>query len=262
LLSTRSIYREMRDNDRAFQIFVSTASVGEEQGGWENERIAALTSDPQLAGRIRRHAEDEAKHGRLFHALLRKRGLDRLEVALEANYSLLLERRGIGVSHERLRSDQRLSDEEILQYLVHSRVTEQRASEEIARQCAAFCDDPEIGRAIRIVDEDERKHLAYANQELQHFSERGYAELIARMLEQYALAEVRTHRDVALCVMREVGQAIGWSRVKRGLIAFGIHGLYLYERLWDWRRMARIERPDQPDAMAPREHLHTPARTG
>lgn len=262
LLSTRSIYREMRDNDRAFQIFVSTASVGEEQGGWENERIAALTPDPDLAGRIRRHGEDEAKHGRLFYALLKKRGLDRLEVALEANYTLRLERLGIGIPHERLRSDAPLSDQEILQYLAHSRVTEQRASEEVARQRKAFQDDPEIGRAIRMIDEDERNHLAYANEELLRFSERGKAELIRRMLKHYALIEIRAHRDVALCIMREVGQAIGWSPVKRRLLAFGIHVLYAYERLWGWRRMACIRRPERRDAMAPRGHSHTPARAG
>jgi len=260
LLSADSIYREMRDNDRAFQIFVSTASVGEEQGGWENERIAALTSDPDLAARIRRHGEDEAKHGRLFHALLKKRGLDRLDVALEANYTLRLERRGIGISHERLRSDEPLSDEEILQYLAHSRVTEQRASEEVARQCDVFCDDPEIGRAIRIIDEDEKNHLSYANEELRRFSERGYADTIRRMLKHYALTEVRTHRDVALHVMREVGQAIGWSPIKRVLLAFGIQALYVYERLWGWRRMARILPPERLDAMAPKMHAHTPAR--
>ena len=39
-------------------------------------------------------------------------------------------------------------DEELLQYLVHSRVTEQRASEEVEQQKQLFGDDPEIGRAL------------------------------------------------------------------------------------------------------------------
>jgi hypothetical protein len=250
----------MRDDDRAYQLFVSTASLGEEQGGWENERIAALTEDEAFAAKIRRHGEDEAKHGRLFHALLKKRGLERLDVPPEANYTLLLEKRGIGLSHERLLEDRPLSDEEHLAYLVHSRVTEQRAAEEVARQCRVFGDDPELGRAFRIIDEDEKNHLSYANEELQRFSERGYADRVRRMLKQYALAEAAVHRDVALTIMGRVGQQLRWSAFKRGVLTFGIHGLYWFERLWGWRRTARIHAPERPNAMAPRESLHAPAK--
>lgn len=260
MLSARSIYREMRADDRAYQLFVSTASVGEEQGGWENERIAALTEEEELAAKIRRHAEDETKHGRLFQALLKKRGLERLDVPPEANYTLLLERRGIGLSHERLLEDCPLSEEELLEYLVHSRVTEQRAAEEVARQCRVFGDDPEMGRALRIIDEDEKNHLSYANEELRRFGERGHADLIRHMLKRYALAESAVHRDVALAIMGRVGRQLHWSALKRGLLALGIHGLYWFEQLWGWRRTARIHPPERVDAMAPRATLHTPAK--
>lgn len=259
MLSARSIYREMRANDRAYQLFVSVASLGEAQGGWENRRIGALTTNPELAQKMRRHGEDETKHARLFDALLKRRNLDRLEVAPEASYTLLLEQRGIGLRHQRLRSERPLSDEEILQYLVHSRVTEQRASEEMARQRMVFADDARLGRVLRVIDEDEKNHLSYANEELQRFRERGYGKMIRRMLEQYALAEIRVHRDVALFIMGEVGRMIGWSRCKRVLLAFGIHARYGFERLWGWRRMARIVPPERPNAMAPRTRTHTPA---
>ena len=56
----------------------------------------------------------------------------------EAHYSLLLENKGIGISHERLLRNEPLEDEEILAYLVHSRVTEQRAHEEIQQQREVF----------------------------------------------------------------------------------------------------------------------------
>ena len=130
MLSARAIYREIRDDDRTFQLFVSVAAAGEEQGGWENARIAELTRDEELSGKIRRHGEDEDKHGRLFAALLRKRGLQSVEVPPEVNYTMLLEAAGIGLSHARLRENDPLSDGEIIAYLVHSRVTEQRAAEE------------------------------------------------------------------------------------------------------------------------------------
>ena len=79
MLSARTIYGEIFDNDEAFGLFCSIAASGEAQGGWENGKIAALVPGSQagLAAKIARHGADEAKHGRIFTALLRKRGLRR-----------------------------------------------------------------------------------------------------------------------------------------------------------------------------------------
>ena len=62
MISRQSIYREFRANDEAFRLLASTASKNEPQGGWENERIAALTGDRVLAAKIHRHGADESKH--------------------------------------------------------------------------------------------------------------------------------------------------------------------------------------------------------
>jgi hypothetical protein len=42
MLSVRTVYREIFDNDEAFGLFCSIAASGEAQGGWENGKIAAL----------------------------------------------------------------------------------------------------------------------------------------------------------------------------------------------------------------------------
>ena len=42
MLSARTIYGEIFDNDEAFGLFCSIAASGEAQGGWENGKIAAL----------------------------------------------------------------------------------------------------------------------------------------------------------------------------------------------------------------------------
>jgi hypothetical protein len=57
--------------------------------------------------------------------LLKLAGLESADIPLESNYTLLLEHAGLGVSHERLKDDSPVSDEDLLSYLVHSRVTEQ-----------------------------------------------------------------------------------------------------------------------------------------
>ena len=253
MLSARAIYQEIRNNDATYQLFCSVAAKGETQGGWENRRIAELTGDEDLRAKIARHGEDEDKHGRLFAALLRKRGLMPCEVPPDVDYTMLLERRGIGLSHARLHRDEPLRDEEILRYLVHSRVTEQRAHEEVEEQLAIFGDDPELGRAVRMIADDEVNHLSYSHEELARFSALGHGERIRAMLREYALVEIATYRDVSLGVMGRMADALGWSRAKRAVIRFGIHAIYAIERVWTWRRMTTIEPPARPGALAPRE---------
>src|ERR1700749_3063597 len=104
MLSPGAIYGEIFSNDEAFRLLCSIAARGEAQGGWENGRIAALVppSCRDLAPKIARHGADEDKHGRIFNALLRKRGLEPVPVPAEANYTMLLEDRGIGLAHDQL----------------------------------------------------------------------------------------------------------------------------------------------------------------
>jgi len=249
VLSARSIYQEIRDHDESFRLFGSIAAKGESQGGWENACIAALCSDPELAPKIARHGRDEEKHGRLFLALLKKRELAPAEVPSDADYCMLLERRGIGLPHVRLRERRPLADEELLAYLAHSRVTEQRAAEEVRQQLAIFGDDPELGKTVRMIAEDEDNHLAYCHEELLRFVERGHGREVAAMLRRYAQAEIRTYRDVSLAVMARMGAILGWPAWKQRTLALGIHALYWIERLATWRRMTTLRPPARTDAL-------------
>jgi hypothetical protein len=210
MLSARHIFHEIRSNDRAYQLLLSVAAKGEAQGGWENERIARLTSDRELAAKIRRHGEDESKHGRLFTALLKKRGLEPAPVPADADYCMLLERLGIGLTHERLQQDEPMSEEEIIRYLAHSRVTEQRSTEEIALQLKLFGGVPELERALAMIADEEVNHLFYCHEELLRLCARGHRPLIQRMLKQYAYAEIAVFRQVSLRFIDEVVAILGW----------------------------------------------------
>lgn len=241
-LSARSIYQQIRSNDESFRLFCSIAAKGEAQGGFENARIAALCPDRDFAEKIAQHGADEDKHGKIFLALLRKRGLETVPVPAAADYCMLLERQGIGLAHERLREGRPLGDEELVAYLVHSRVTEQRAAEEVAQQVAIFGDDPELGKAVRTIAEDERNHLAYCHEELSRFVALGHGPLVRRLLREYALAEIRVYRDVSLAVTRRMGVILGWPAAKRAVLAAGIRAIYAIERLWSWRRLVARNR--------------------
>ncbi|MEH0442969.1 MULTISPECIES: ferritin-like domain-containing protein [unclassified Streptomyces] len=251
MLSAKSLFQEIIDDDRSFALFCSIAAGGESQGGWENARIAALVpqSERGLAPRIARHGADEDKHGRIFNALMRRRGLDPVPVPPETDYTMLLERGGIGLAHDRLTADKPLSVQDIVTYLAHSRVTEQRASEQMELLRRHFADHPDLGRAVKMISNDEDNHLAYCHEELLRFARAGHGRVIQRTLRACALAEIRVYRDVSLAVMDHMGRLLGWPRAKAAVLAAGIHAVYAWERVAGWRRMVSLEMPERRDAL-------------
>ncbi|WP_030947638.1 ferritin-like domain-containing protein [Streptomyces sp. NRRL S-646] len=251
MLSARSLFQEILDDDESFALFCSIAASGESQGGWENGRIAALVpnSERALASKITRHGADEDKHGRIFNALMKKRGLKPVPVPPETDYTMLLEKNGIGLPHEKLKSDEPLTVQDIVAYLSHSRVTEQRASEQMELLRRHFADHPDIGRAVRMISDDEDNHLAYCHEELLRFAYAGHGRAIQRTLRECALAEIRIYRDVSLAVMDHMGRILGWPRAKSALLAAGIHAVYAYERCAGWRRMVSLRMPERRDAL-------------
>lgn len=51
MLSARSLFQEILDDDEAYRLFCSIAASGESQGGWENARIATLVPESRRAWR-------------------------------------------------------------------------------------------------------------------------------------------------------------------------------------------------------------------
>ncbi|MER6062767.1 ferritin-like domain-containing protein [Streptomyces sp. NPDC001792] len=251
MLSAKRLFQEILDNDESFRLFCSIAAGGESQGGWENGRIAALVphGERALAPKIARHGADEDKHGRIFTALMKRRGLAPVAVPPETDYTMLLERHGIGLAHDRLRRDEPLTERDIVVYLSHSRVTEQRAAEQMELLLRLFADHPEVGRAVRMICDDEVNHLAYTHEELLRLAAAGHGRLIQRTLRECALAEIRIHRDVSLAVMARMGRILGWSTARYALLAAGIHAVYAYERLAGWRRMVTLRMPERRDPL-------------
>ncbi|CAG6391290.1 conserved hypothetical protein [Actinacidiphila cocklensis] len=251
VLSARGLFTEILDNDESFRLFCSIAASGETQGGWENGRIAALVPPglAELAPKIARHGADEDKHGRIFNGLMHGRGLDPAPVPADTDYTMLLEHAGIGLAHSRLRKDQPLSEQDIVTYLAHSRVTEQRASEQMALLLKHFGDHPEIGRAVRQIARDEDNHLAYCHEELLRLAAAGHGRLIHRTLHECALAEIRVYREVSLAVMAHMGELLHWSAAKSATLRAGIRAVYAYERVAGRRRMTSLTMPARRNAL-------------
>jgi hypothetical protein len=259
MLSARTIFADIFDNDQTFRLFCSIAASGEAQGGWENGRIAALVpgSLQDLAPKIARHGADEDKHGRIFRALLHKRGLEPMAVPAAMDYTMRLEKAGIGLAHSRLRGGEQLTESDIIVYLAHSRVTEQRASEQMRalRKNAGHRQD--IGPAVRVIARDEDSHLAYCHEELLRLTAAGHGAFIRRTLQAAAHAEIAVHRDVSKAVMARMGLMLGWSRPKSLVLAGGIQVAYLYERLAGWRRMVSLRAPAQANPLGSPAPAHS-----
>jgi hypothetical protein len=172
-----------------------------------------------------------------------------VDVPAEANYTTRLEDAGIGLSHDRLRRDQKLTEDDIVTYLAHSRVTEQRASGQMQTLLNCCQGRPDIRRAVRMISGDEDNHLAYCHEELLRLASGGHAEFIRRTLRQAARAEIAIHRDVSKAVMAHLGRILGWSRAKYAALAAGIQAVYIYERLGGWRPMVSLRMPERRNAM-------------
>ncbi|MGW1378503.1 ferritin-like domain-containing protein [Streptomyces sp. NPDC002446] len=251
MLSARSLFQEIVDNDDAYRLFCSIAASGEAQGGWENGRIATLlpASMRHLAPKVTRHGADEDKHGRIFLALLRKRGMTPGEVPEETDYTMLLERQGIGLAHDKLRRDEPLTELDVITYLAHSRVTEQRAAGQMELLSKHFGDHPDLGRAVRMISHDEDNHLAYCHEELLRLAHAGHGRAIQRALHECARAEAAVYRDVSLAVMAHMGRILHWPAAKSAALAAGIRAVYGFERLVGWRRMVTLRMPERRDAL-------------
>ncbi|MFE7776795.1 ferritin-like domain-containing protein [Streptomyces sp. NPDC057445] len=251
MLSARSLFQEILDNDDSFQLFCSIAASGETQGGWENGRIAALVPESMsdLAPKITRHGADEDKHGRIFNGLLKKRGLGPVDVPPDTDYTMLLEKQGIGLAHDKLRRDERLTERDIVVYLSHSRVTEQRAADQMDMLVKYFGGHPEVGKAIKQICHDEDNHLAYCHEELLRLAYAGHGRDIQSTLRECALIEIAIYRDVSLAVMSHMGRLLKWPRPKSAALATGIRAMYAYERAGGWRRMVSLTMPERRNAL-------------
>ncbi len=142
-----------------------------------------------------------------------------------------------------------LTETDIITYLAHSRVTEQRASEQIRALRKYAGHRPDIGRAVTMISNDEDNHLAYCHEELLRLAAAGHAVFIRRTLRAAARAEIVIHRDVSKAVMARMGLMLGRPRPKSAALAAGVHAVYLCERLGSWRRMVSLRPPARPGAL-------------
>ena len=164
-------------------------------------------SQSDLAPKIARQGADEDKHGRIFTALLRKRGPGGR--ARDADYTMRLEKAGIGLAHARLRGGEELTERDFVTYLAHSQVTGQRASKQM-QALRKYAGDRTSPARSRSFPPTSTTHLANCHEELLRLAAAGHAPFIRRTLRTAALVEMAIYRDVSTAVMAYLGQILDW----------------------------------------------------
>ena len=142
-----------------------------------------------------------------------------------------------------------LGERDIITYLTHSRVTEQRASEQMQMLRKYTHRHQDVAPAVRMISNDENNHLAYCHEELLSLAAAGHAATIRHILRTTALAEIGIYRDVSKAVMAHLGRILRWPKPKSAALAAGIQALYAYERLGGWRRMVSLDAPAHRNAL-------------
>lgn len=77
-----------------------------------------------------------------------------------------------------------------------------------------FAGHPEIGRAVRMISDDEAGHLARTHEGLLRLAAVGHGPFVRRSLRTRAFAEIRVHRDVGLAVMDRRSRISGRPRAR------------------------------------------------
>jgi hypothetical protein len=142
-------------------------------------------------------------------------------VPAETDYTMRLERVGLGLTHSQLRREEQLTERDIIAYLVHSRVTEQRASEQMRALRKYAGTRQEVSRAVKMIANDEDNHLAFCHEELLRLAASGHADTIRRTLRATALAEIAIYRDVSKAVMAHLARILRWPRPKAAVLIAG-----------------------------------------
>lgn len=132
---------------------------GEEQGEARLfDEAIGLVEDERLKKMIRRHAEDEIRHGEMFRACIARNGVEVGPVPPHLDVLSQLDE-ALGGFFERGIT----SAEQLMEAFAILQVIEERALDQFSMYAEVFegAGDPETAETFRLVEKDEERHLKY-----------------------------------------------------------------------------------------------------
>jgi rubrerythrin len=195
-LQTRYLDRLLATHrGRAFVLGQMAEAEGSDEGAIF-DRLARRVEDGELQRMIRKHAEDEERHARLFHQCVERTGVDPGPVPAELKIIERIDRALGGFLGQEIEDDLGVMQAYVLLQVIEERaITQFGVIEPILRR-----HDPGSADVLAEIAADEARHLKYC-----HAISRRYApDELTRMrtLRRYRDIEARAFTDNAAANMR------------------------------------------------------------
>lgn len=192
----------------------------------------AYVEDPQLAARMRRHAQEEDKHIALYARAIEKLGQQVEELPLACIFNAVI--RGHtpatwAIRAEQPRDTRRLK---LAHFMAHAHCLEKRIARslEFHYDACAHAPSPYPGKAVGAVLADEHEHVAYTREAVGNLLPRQAA---AEVWSVHERAERHANLDFSASQLQRLvrDHALRWPRSRRELYrgcAYALRGLLAY----------------------------------
>jgi rubrerythrin len=264
MLSRRSFFRKILENDEARAFLMNSLAVGEADSAVGLDKAAAHVTDPVLARKIYRHFAEENRHARIFGRHLEQQlGVKPQPLPPELDYEQYVRRYAMGIPMERLEDPEPFTTNELIRFLVGCKAGEERACAEMEGLLEDLAEDPATVEVLREIHEDEIRHVSFSTEELNTLAAAGHADEVRSELRRARRAEAKAHRAVSRAFMGRLMSILGANGVVRFFAGVAID----FQFLAKWALPGELDRPwvenpmpvpDRPRAAAPEAAPETP----
>jgi rubrerythrin len=245
MLSRRSFFRKILDNDEARALLMNSLAVGEADSAVGLDRSAEHITDPILSRKVYRHFAEENRHARVFGRHLLEMGVEPHPLPPELDYEQYVRRYKMGIPMERLDDPTPFDTEETIKFLVGCKAGEERACQEMEGLVGDLAEDEPTVALLREIHEDEIRHVSFATEELNRIADAGHRPAVVRALRIARRAEAKAHRAVSRAFMPKMMNLVGVPRFIQFFAGLAIDVQFLAK----WLRPGDLDEPWVSDPM-------------
>lgn len=245
MLSRRSFFRRILDNDEARAFLMNSLAVGEADSAVGLDKAAQHVEDPVLARKIYRHFAEENRHARVLSRRLEELGVEPRPLPPELDYEQYVRRYEMGIPMERLEDPRPFDTPELIKFLVGCKAGEERACAEMEGLLRDLAEDADTVRVLREIHDDEIRHVSFATEELNRLADAGHREAVVEALREARRAEAKAHRAVSRAFMGRLMGLLGVPGIVRFFAGLAIDVQFVAK----WLRPGGLDRPWVEDPM-------------
>lgn len=239
MLSRRSFFRKILDDEHARAFVMNSLAVGEADSAVGLDKAAQHVEDPILSRKIYRHFAEENRHARIFGRRLEELGVKPRPLPPELDYEQYVRRYAMGIPMERLEDPEPFTTSELIRFLVGCKAGEERACAEMEGLLRDLADDPATVEVLREIHDDEIRHVSFSTEELNTLAAAGHADEVRSELRRARRAEAKAHRAVSRAFMGRLMTILGAPRLVKFFAGIAID----FQFLAKWAFPGELDRP-------------------